>query len=274
MKTPVTPNLGTPTSTPDMRGGLELQGVINLNNFVKAGGTFITLAESSSLPIHFGLAQGVSIRQTENLWAPGGVFRVTLADRASPIAYGYGDDLGVYFDGGPVFAAGGGGGGRGGRGGGGGGGGAFAGGGAGRGAANDGSTTGRRSSRGGVDEQDVAQGRARDLGRAGVEEYRREQQGQTDQPAFGGGDPTGPRTRVVFRFSPEVQRLLISGGLTNGNELTSAPAVVDAPLGDGHVVLFSFNPFWRGGTLGSYALVFNALLHHRSLSAGEAVADR
>ena len=78
----------------------------------------------------------------------------------------------------------------------------------------------------------------------------------------------------MLRFSPEVQRLLISGGLTNGQELAGAPALVDAPLGDGHVVLFSFNPFWRGGTLGSYALVFNTLLHHRNLSAGAAVADR
>jgi glycerol-3-phosphate O-acyltransferase / dihydroxyacetone phosphate acyltransferase len=37
---------------------------------------------------------------------------------------------------------------------------------------------------------------------------------------------------------------------------------------EGHVIMFSFNPFWRGGTQGSYALVFNALLHHGNLDAG------
>jgi len=47
------------------------------------------------------------------------------------------------------------------------------------------------------------------------------------------------------------------------------------PLGDGHVVMFSFNPFWRSHTHGSYALLFNVLMHHDALSAGEseAIAD-
>jgi hypothetical protein len=48
--------------------------------------------------------------------------------------------------------------------------------------------------------------------------------------------------------------------------MAGAPALVDAALGDGHVIMFSFNPFWRSETLGSYALVFNALLHHGNLS--------
>jgi hypothetical protein len=35
--------------------------------------------------------------------------------------------------------------------------------------------------------------------------------------------------------------------------------------------MFAFNPFWRGGTLGSYALLFNALLHHGHLNVGRTV---
>ena len=46
------------------------------------------------------------------------------------------------------------------------------------------------------------------------------------------------------------------------------PAVIDALLGDGHVVLFSTNPFWRGQTKGSYFLVFNAILNFDNLNAG------
>ena len=53
-----------------------------------------------------------------------------------------------------------------------------------------------------------------------------------------------------------------------GAELANAPAVVDAARGDGHIIMFSFNPFWRGETLGSYAMVMNALLHHEHLGAG------
>jgi hypothetical protein len=32
--------------------------------------------------------------------------------------------------------------------------------------------------------------------------------------------------------------------------------------------MFSFNPFWRSETLGSYGLVFNTIMHYRNLSAG------
>ncbi|HUF49359.1 MAG TPA: M14 family zinc carboxypeptidase [Longimicrobiales bacterium] len=254
-QTPVTPNLGRQASTDDMRGGLELQGVLNLRNFVDQGGTLVTVTSTSSLPIHFGMGGNISIAQPQNLWAPGGVFRTERADSTSPLIYGYGAQLGVYFNRGPLFsdgqrspvviaAA--------------------------RPAA-DGSTTTRRSGRGGVDEPDIVQGRPRDLGMANVEEYRRSQAQQQDNPQQGFGAPPaapGPRPRTVLRFAADPKNLLISGGLTNGAELAFAPALVDVPVGRGHVVMFSFNPFWRSETLGSYALVFNALLHHGNLSAG------
>ena len=86
--------------------------------------------------------------------------------------------------------------------------------------------------------------------------------------------PATTGVRTIFRFSPDVRTLLISGGLTDGNELAGAPALVDVSEGGGHILLFSFNPFWRGETLGSYGIVFNALLHHGSLSAGRAMAER
>lgn len=266
--TELTPNIGRQAETDDMRGGLGLAGVLNLANFVEAGGTLVTIASSSSLPIHFGIANGISIRETQELWAPGGVFRTQLSDPSSPLAYGYGEELGVYFNRGPVFGMGGGsGGGRGGFGG---------GRGAQAGAMQDdpGSTTARRSSRGGVDEDDIVQGRARNMGQAGVEEFREQSAGQAQGGRGGfGGQSAAASVRTVFRFSSDPRTLLISGGLTNGGELTNAPALVDVAFGSGHVVLFSFNPFWRGETLGSYGLVFNALLHHGHLAAGRAVAD-
>jgi hypothetical protein len=68
--------------------------------------------------------------------------------------------------------------------------------------------------------------------------------------------------------------LLISGGLDKAEPLAGAPALVDAPLGDGHIVMFAFNPYWRSQTLGSYALLFNAFLHHGNLSSRENVATQ
>jgi hypothetical protein len=250
----LTPNIGKQAATDDMRGGLELSGVVNLANFVKEGGTLITLTSSASVPVHFGVADGVSIREPDALWAPGGVFRTRRADPTSPLAYGYGDELGVYFNNGPVFAT------AGGR----------AGPGANESPANDGSTTARRSGRGGTDDQDVVQTRRIDAGREGVAAFRRD---SADSPGAG-GEIAGRDVRTILRFEPDVKTLLISGGLTNGEELANAPALVDVRLGTGHIVMFSFNPFWRGETLGSYGLVFNALLHHGALETGTAIADR
>ncbi|HEX2166064.1 MAG TPA: M14 family zinc carboxypeptidase [Longimicrobiales bacterium] len=252
-RTDITPNIGAQASTDDMRGGLELQGVVNLQRFVQDGGTLVTITNSSLLPIHFGMSGGVEEAETPSLWAPGGVFRTETADATSPLVYGYGEDLGVYFNRGPVFSDGE------------------------RNPAlarasdeSDGSTTARRSGRGGIDEEDIVQGRARDMGREGVEAFR-EAQGESDEEGgrgrFGRNSVTA---RTVLRFASDPAELLISGGLTDGEELAHAPALVDVPLGAGHVVMFSFNPFWRSETLGSYALVFNALLHHGNLGAGAA----
>ena len=256
--TEITPNIGRQASTDDMRGGLGLEGVLHLKDFVEAGGVFVTMAGASRLPIHFGLADGVSIRQTPGLWARGGVFSTRVSDSRSPIAYGY-DDLGVAFNTAPVFRVGGGGGGFA----------AFFGGGGGGGSQNrgPGDTTVRRTGRGGADEDDVVQGRARDLGAAGVEAFEAEQEDDDGTP--GGGFSFGPNTdhiRVIMRFASNPADLLISGGLRNGRALANAPAVVDVPLGDGHLVMFSFNPFWRSHTHGSYALLFNTLMHHDALS--------
>jgi hypothetical protein len=72
-----------------------------------------------------------------------------------------------------------------------------------------------------------------------------------------------------MRYAENVEDLLISGGLRNGEVLADSPALVDVTLGEGHVVMFSFNPFWRSETLGSYGLVFNTIMHYRNLSSGE-----
>ncbi len=42
--------------------------------------------------------------------------------------------------------------------------------------------------------------------------------------------------------------------------------MVDAHLGRGNVLLFANNPIYRGETIGSYGLVFNAILNYDHLS--------
>jgi hypothetical protein len=263
-KTDLTPNLGLPVSTEDMRGGLEFEGVIHLRDFIKAGGVFITLTSSSQLPVHFGLAQGIAIKQTPNLWARGGVFKADVAEATSPIVYGYGETLGVYFSQAPVFEPRRFGGFRGGMG-------PFG-----------GAPAGRVSGRGSDSDPDIPQGRPRDLGKKTIEEWLKAEkekkekeggqkpEGRPEEPAEerpGGAQARAlaANTRTILKFTADVKNLLISGGLANGEELAGTPALVDAKLGDGHIVMFSFNPMWRHQTHGSFFLVFNAMLNWKHL---------
>lgn len=72
---------------------------------------------------------------------------------------------------------------------------------------------------------------------------------------------------MVLRFAGD-KDLLLSGMITGANEIAEKPAVVDVPHGKGHVVLFANNPMWRNETMGSYFLVFNAILNYDHLNAG------
>jgi len=76
------------------------------------------------------------------------------------------------------------------------------------------------------------------------------------------------RARVVLQFHEKVDSLLFSGLLVSGDELAKKAAVIDAPLGNGHVVYFAIRPFWRWQTQGSFALAFNAIAHWNALDAG------
>jgi hypothetical protein len=79
------------------------------------------------------------------------------------------------------------------------------------------------------------------------------------------------RPRTVVRYG-DGKELLVSGLLEGGKDIAQHPAVIDVPVDKGHVVLFSNNPIWRGETLGSYFLVFNAILNFDQLGTGRTLA--
>jgi hypothetical protein len=56
--------------------------------------------------------------------------------------------------------------------------------------------------------------------------------------------------------------------LAGGSELAGKAAVVDIPVGRGHVVMFANNPMWRHETHGSFSMLFNAILNYDNLGAG------
>jgi glutamine amidotransferase-like uncharacterized protein len=74
------------------------------------------------------------------------------------------------------------------------------------------------------------------------------------------------RAKAVLSFHEKADSLLISGMLANGQELAKRAAIVDAPVGNGHVVLFGIRPFWRWQTQGSFALAVNAMVNWNHLN--------
>jgi hypothetical protein len=73
------------------------------------------------------------------------------------------------------------------------------------------------------------------------------------------------RAKAVLAFHERADSLLVSGMLAGGQELAKKAAVVDAPVGNGHVVLFGIRPFWRWQTQGSFALALNAMANWNNL---------
>ena len=255
-KSEITPNMGdAPDSTEDMRGGMGLQGLVNVQKFVEDGGLFVVVGANGSIPIDYGLVDGVTISPSRELRARGSVLLSSISDKKSPIAYGYGDKLAVYFNQAPIFNVSltGGGGGFGG-------GGAFG-----------AEPVGRPSGRGTMTDPDVVQGRPyvappeRPAVRPG-EEAPLDPEIAEQMRAF---LPTPEmRPRVIVRFAADEKDLLVSGMLAGGRELTGKPAVIDAPRGKGHILMFAINPMWRHETQGSYSLLYNAMLNFDHLDVG------
>ncbi len=248
--TQLTPNIGKIDSTDDMRPGLGWTGLANLQNFVRRGGLLVNVMDTANFAVNFGLAPGVSIQQAQRLRATGSILRSKFVDSNSPIAYGYGDGLSVYCYDGPIFNVS-----------------NFFGGGRGRRRSAD--DRDRPTGRGTPDDPDTPQDRA---GMELPDEPRVETWQAVpvaDEQRRNGIYiiPPEARPRVVLRYG-DAKDLLVSGLLDGGGEIAQHPAVIDVPVGSGHVVLFSINPLWRGETQGSYFLLFNAILNFDNLNAG------
>jgi Zinc carboxypeptidase len=269
-KTPETPNLGAQDQADDIRGGMGWEGLTELVKFVREGGTLITEGATSTIFPDYNITVGVTVENPDGLFVRGSVMRGMVADRRSPIAYGYDTQVPVYFSQDPVLNAAGGFGGFGGRGG------------------DTVPGVGMNTS----PMATAAQQRlstwdpdAPQMGAAmGASPAGRGARGQSttaDPATFGGrGGGGGGRggaggesqPRVVLAFPSNVDDMLLSGVLVGGQSLTNRAQVIDAPLGQGHVVMFAIRPYWRWQTQGTFFLGFNAILNWNDLNAGRPAA--
>ncbi len=248
--TPETPNIGKLDSTPDMRPGLGWDGVAHLQQFVKQGGVLVTTMGTSDFAVSLGMTPGVSVARPHQMKIIGSVLKAQFVDSASPIAYGYDGSLSVYCDNGPIFDL------------------------------SDmafggrfrqlGPEMGRRpTGRGSLTDPDFVPGRPPIVipQRPHVEPWQAEP--PTDEQLRNGIAviPPAMRPRVILRYT-DAKDLLVSGLDQGGNEIADHAAVIDVPSGQGHVILFSNNPIYRGETIGSYSLVLNTILNFDHLNAG------
>jgi hypothetical protein len=245
-KTALTPNLGVIDSTPDVRPGLGQTGVANLKRFVADGGLLVTSEDTARFAIDIGLAPGVSVAKPGDLRVVGSVLRADLVDKASTLAAGYRESFALYSSEGMSFNV------------------------ADQTIGNRGLTAAkdyhRPTGRGGPDDADVPEGRPYQAPPElpNVKPWQpvplNVEQARNNPFVI----PKADRPAVIARWA-DADKLLVSGLLENAGGMVGHPAVVDARYGKGHVLLFANNPVWRGETIGSYRMFFNAITHYASL---------
>jgi hypothetical protein len=89
-KHPQFKSLGMYAETDDVRGGMGLDGVSELQKFLDAGGLLMTFGVSSYMPAEFGLARGVDAQRPATGWyAPGPYVQSEILQPTHPVFYGY-----------------------------------------------------------------------------------------------------------------------------------------------------------------------------------------
>jgi hypothetical protein len=83
----------------------------------------------------------------------------------------------------------------------------------------------------------------------------------------------GPLLQVPKKIEDDVVMMKFVGGpegvlsgLMNGAaQIRDRPVVVNQPVGDGRLLMFTTNPVYRWQNHGEFNMVFNALLNHNDL---------
>ncbi|MEO8195354.1 MAG: M14 family zinc carboxypeptidase [Thermoanaerobaculia bacterium] len=246
-----TPNLGKIDATEDQRPGLGFAGLEHLRRFVESGGLLVAVEDTAQLLVASGLTPGVRVTEIGAVRVTGSILdarfpaQATTGAAASPVTEGFGDRLSVYSAEGMSFelarlASGG--------------------------FANE-NAGGRPTGRGAKDDTDGPQGRSFPAAPEAPKAERWESLPLSSEQLRRNPNviPEALLPRALLRFG-DAKELLVSGLLDHGGDLAQRAAVVDSPLGKGHILLFAINPIWRGSTIGSHPLVWNAILGYDRLT--------
>jgi hypothetical protein len=179
-------HLGTPDASNDITGGMGIEGVLHLEEFVRAGGVLLALQNPVRIALDYGLVRDIgAFEPSKDFHNPGSLIKSEIVNEKHPIAYGYDKDVVILRrHAGPLLNV-----------------------------------------------------------------------------------PKKLEKHVVARYAKEGE-ICVSGMVKNEKELQGKAAIVDMPLGKGHIIMFTFNPFWRDTSHNLYAYVFNALMNYNDLHVG------
>ena len=65
--------------------------------------------------------------------------------------------------------------------------------------------------------------------------------------------------RIIARYPSDPQQILLSGWALGAEKIAGKAALVEFTIGKGKVVLFGFRPQYRGQSLATFPLLFNAI---------------
>ena len=91
----------------------------------------------------------------------------------------------------------------------------------------------------------------------------------SEPPPSGGGQYAGPNSppanaggsgiRVIARYPSDPKQILLSGWALGAEKIAGKAALVEVKMGKGKIILFGFRPQYRGQSLATFPLLFNAI---------------
>lgn len=221
-KTDEFPSHGSPDATDDMTGGPGFEGIANLQQFVEAGGTLVTVEGSTALAAESGIARALSPQSSGNLFHPGSVVRAKTRRADHPVLYGYPETFQIFRGNAPLYRV----------------------------DKRDRSMMllqyGTRPL---ADERDEDEGPYLGMPETAKKDTAKTPADSTSRAGRGGNAGGGDSGYVL------------SGMVRNENQIVGHGAIFDVPVGQGRVFVYTFNPLHRFLNHHEIPLLWNALAY-------------
>jgi hypothetical protein len=250
------PSHGRPNASPDVTGGMGLEGLLELERFVDAGGVVVAIANGGTLVVDGGLVRGVDRQPPSTVRNPGSELAARVVDLEHPVAYGYEEKTSVFRGNGPLW-----------------------------------SVPDRLLDRVVVQFGDEVEERPKATRSPGavaplaatdveVEEIEVEavtigaaaEEAAAEEAVAEGeievveGEGMEEETAIGALDGEEPARaLVLSGWVSKADALEGEPAILDLAAGRGRVILFAFNPIHRHLNHSDFRFLYNVLLNWNDL---------